>query len=149
MTLKEEVYHHYLNLVNEKIEMLQKSLDDLRDSSANETKSTAGDKHETALAMLQIEQANVGTQLETAREQKSELLKINPLTVNDKIRLGSLISTDAVYFFICTALGKAIISGKTVFALSLNSPLGIKMSGKSIGESVELQNKHYRILKCE
>jgi hypothetical protein len=44
--------------------MLQQVLADLKESGANETKSTAGDKHETALAMLQIEQANTRGQLQ-------------------------------------------------------------------------------------
>ena len=57
MTLKQKIYKHYQQLINDKVQQLQKVLTDLKESSSNETKSTAGDKHETALAMLQIEQA--------------------------------------------------------------------------------------------
>ena len=49
MTFKQKIYSHYLQLINEKVQQLQKVLDDLKESSSNETKSTAGDKHETAL----------------------------------------------------------------------------------------------------
>jgi hypothetical protein len=42
---------------------VQKVLADLHHSASNETKSTAGDKHETALAMLQLEQENKRQQL--------------------------------------------------------------------------------------
>ncbi len=56
--------------------MLQQRLNDLKESGANETKSTAGDKHETALAMVQIEQANIRKQLEEALAQKVILEKI-------------------------------------------------------------------------
>ena len=56
--------------------MLQQRLNDLKESGANETKSTAGDKHETALAMVQIEQANIRKQLEEALAQKAILEKI-------------------------------------------------------------------------
>jgi len=58
MTLKQKAHQHYLQMVNDKISLLRQDLAGLRESGANETKSTAGDKHETALAMLQIEQAN-------------------------------------------------------------------------------------------
>ena len=57
MTLKQKIYNHYLGVINDKIKLLQQVLADLKESSSNETKSTAGDKHETTLAMLQIEQA--------------------------------------------------------------------------------------------
>ncbi|MEO7835677.1 MAG: hypothetical protein ABIR50_10180, partial [Ginsengibacter sp.] len=71
MKLKQKIYNHYLNLINDKVVMLQKTLAELKESGTNETKSTAGDKHETALAMLQIEQANVCGQLQDALTKKS------------------------------------------------------------------------------
>ena len=70
MTLKQKVYQHYLQFVNGKISLLQQVLADLKESGANETKSTVGDKHETALAMLQIEQANKLKQLAEVIAQK-------------------------------------------------------------------------------
>jgi hypothetical protein len=64
MTLKQKIYNYYLQLINDKVHLLQQVLADLKESGSNETKSTAGDKHETALAMLQIEQANTRGQLQ-------------------------------------------------------------------------------------
>ena len=78
MKLKQKIYNHYLQIIHDKVSMLQKVLDDLKESGANETKSTAGDKHETALAMLQIEQANTRTQLQEVLNQQAALEKINP-----------------------------------------------------------------------
>ena len=71
MTLKQKVYNHYLQAVNDKIKELQQVLTELKESASNETKSTAGDKHETALAMLQIEQANVQGQLQEILNKKN------------------------------------------------------------------------------
>lgn len=68
MSFKEKVYQQYLQLVNDKIVSLQKILNELSDSAKNETKSTAGDKHETALAMLQQEQQNTSIKLSEALE---------------------------------------------------------------------------------
>ncbi len=48
MTLKQKVYDHYIQLVNDKLRSLPKVLADLKESGSNETKSTAGDKHETS-----------------------------------------------------------------------------------------------------
>ena len=63
MSFKENVYSAFAQLLNEKINNVQQILQELHRSAANETKSTAGDKHETALAMLQIEQENKRSQL--------------------------------------------------------------------------------------
>ncbi len=39
MNLKQKIYPHYLNVINDKLVMLQKILADLKESSSNETKS--------------------------------------------------------------------------------------------------------------
>ena len=106
MTLKEKIYNHYLQIISTKINMLQQVLADLKESGSNETKSTAGDKHETALAMLQIEQANTRGQLQEALIQKAALEKINPAVSAKMILNGSLVKTNKGYFFVSIALGK-------------------------------------------
>lgn len=145
MKLKQKVYDHYLQLVHDKIALLQKVLADLKESGANETKSTAGDKHETALAMLQIEQANKRTQLQEVLTQHAALEKIKP-EVSAKIILnGSLIKTNKGYFFMSTALGKAVIDGISVIAVSPVSPLGQKLMGLAIADIVEMNGTSYII----
>ncbi|MGG9971051.1 hypothetical protein ACQ33O_04575 [Ferruginibacter sp. SUN002] len=145
MTLKQKIHHHYLQLINEKIDQLQQVLADLKESGANETKSTAGDKHETALAMLQIEQANKRAQLQEIVAQKSALEKINPALSASMIVNGSLIKTNKGYFFMSVALGKATIAGINVIALSPQSPLGMKLIGLKKGDTVTLNGNIYII----
>ena len=145
MTLKQKVYEHYMQVVNDKLRSLQQVLADLKESGSNETKSTAGDKHETALAMLQIEQANVGAQLQDILEKKATLEKIDPALGSSKIVNGSLVKTNKGYLFISIALGKATIGGNPVIALSLQSPLGQKLIGLSPGDVAEINNNKYMI----
>ena len=123
--------------------MLQQVLADLKESGANETKSTAGDKHETALAMLQIEQANTREQLEKMVQQKVAMEKINPTVSAIIIVNGSLIKTNRGYFFMSIAAGKAVIEGTTVMALSPQSPLGMKLMGLKAGGTADVNNHHY------
>ncbi|MBC7588620.1 MAG: transcription elongation factor, partial [Chitinophagaceae bacterium] len=47
MSFKQNIVHHYHQLINDKIVSLTNALNDLRESSKNETKSSAGDKYET------------------------------------------------------------------------------------------------------
>ncbi len=149
MTLKQKTYQHYLKLINTKIQLLQKVLDDLKESGSNETKSTAGDKHETALAMLQIEQANTRAQMKEAISQKEVMEKIDPSLVATIIVNGSLVKTSRGYFFVSTALGKAAIEGITIIALSAQSPLGIKLMGLTKGDGATINNYHYVIENIE
>ena len=145
MTLKRKIYNYYLHLINEKVNMLQQVLADLKESGANETKSTAGDKHETALAMLQIEQANTRAQLQEVLAQKTVLEKINPMLSASIVVNGSLIKTNRGYLFMSIALGKAVINDNPVIALSPQSPLGQKLMGLKAGDAASINNVEYVI----
>jgi hypothetical protein len=147
MTLKQKIYNHYLHAATTKITLLQQTLADLKESGANETKSTAGDKHETALAMLQIEQANKRTQLQEALEQKALLEKIAPVTNTTKIVHGSLVKTSKGYFYMSVALGKAVVDDVVVIAISPQSPLGAKLMGSCVHNAVEINGNAYLVEK--
>ncbi len=149
MTLKQKVHQHYLKMVNDKISLLQQDLADLKESGSNETKSTAGDKHETALAMLQIEQANKREQLNQVMAQKIVLEKINPSIVATIVVNGSLVKTDKGYLFISVALGKGIVEGITFMALSPQSPLGKQLMGLKTKDTAIINNNSYYIESIE
>lgn len=139
--LKLQVHQYYTDLLNDKIASLQKVLDDLKESGANETKSTAGDKHETALAMLQIEQANKRAQMQQLVEQKFVLDKIDPVLTTVEIVTGSLVKISDQFYFISAALGKATIDGKQIIALSVQSPLGKVLVGLKKGDKAEFSGR--------
>ncbi|MBX3254674.1 MAG: hypothetical protein KF862_11080 [Chitinophagaceae bacterium] len=143
--LKQKVCARYLQSIHDKINMLQKVLDDLRESGKNETKSTAGDKHETALAMLQIEQENKRNQLKAAQEQLAIFSRIDFSLRSEKVINGSLVCTNKGYLLLSTAAGKAIVDEKTVIALSPQSPLGMKLMGACVGDSIIVNNILYNI----
>jgi transcription elongation GreA/GreB family factor len=149
MKLKQKIYDYYLQLIDKKINILLQVLADLKESGTNETKSTAGDKHETALAMLQIEQANKRAQLQEVIAQKTALDKIDPNIIATIIVNGSLVKTNRGYLFISTALGKAVVNNVTVIALSSQSPLGHKLMGLKVGETAVINNAAYHIESIE
>jgi len=145
MTFKQQVYQQFQLLVTEKITLKQQTLADLRNSAANETKSTAGDKHETALAMLQIEQANTGRQLDEILLQKNALDKIDPLNAAEQVALGSLVETSNGYLFVSAALGKLVVNDLPIIALSPQSPLGSKLLGLQKKDEIEVNGRVYTI----
>lgn len=149
MNFKEKVYATYKQLLDDKINHLQLILRELSHSAANETKSTAGDKHETALAMLQIEQENKRKQLRELQQQQVLFEKIDPTIVSPHILNGSLVQTVQGYFFISIALGKTVVDDKTIFALSPSSPLGQKFMHQKPTDILELNGRTYNIITVE
>lgn len=147
MTFKEKIYLRFQKVLNDKISLLQQNLDSLFLSAQNETKRTAGDKHETALAMLQIEQENLRHQLSEAKIQQSVLQKINPANLQHKIAPGALVKTSQGHFFISLALGKIIEENIEVISLSPQSPLGMRLTGLVSGDEVSLNGRKYLILE--
>lgn len=149
MQIKQQIHAHFTQTINHKILMLQQTLADLKESGTNETKSTAGDKHETALAMLQIEQANTRVQLQDALEQRSALLNINPDISATKILPGSYVKTNKGNFYVSVALGKLIINGERVMAISPQSPLGLNLIGCSVKDTVTVNANDFLIIGVE
>ena len=149
MSFKHQVYERYLQLINEKFNALQVILNELNDSAKNETKSTAGDKHETALAMLQIEQENTRNKLKEITEQKLQLDRIDINLKSEKIIKGSLIKTNHGYLFLSIALGKITVEHQQIIALSPQSPLGLKLVGAKINDEIKLNNLKYVIESFE
>jgi hypothetical protein len=149
MNLKQKIFSHYLHLLDEKINAIQQVLNDLKESASNETKSTAGDKHETALAMLQIEQANTRAQLKEVQDMKAVFERIDPSLSSSIIVNGSLIKTNKGLFFLSVAMGKAVVDGHAVIALSSQSPLGSKLMGLRPGESAVMNNNIYLVEAVE
>ena len=149
MTLKEKTYQACLALVQQKIDTLQRNLHDLSDSAGNETKRTAGDKHETALAMLQIEQENNSRQLKEVLQQKATLEKLDPHLETEMIVRGSLIHTNKGIYYISLGLGKMKVNEETVFAVSPEAPLGKLMLMKKAGDAFTFNDTDYKIITIE
>ena len=147
MSTKQKIYNQCLDLIDEKIKNLHSALLNATESAHNETKSTAGDKHETARAMMQLEQEKLGNQLKELLELKAELEKIDVSKNSKQISKGSLIETDKGYLFIAIGLGKVIAEEKTVVVLSAQSPLGNKLMGKKENDVVEMNGVYYKIEK--
>lgn len=131
--------------LDEKIIRLENILKDLRESAANETKSTAGDKYETALAMLQIEQANTSVQLQEAKFKKESFLKIDTALSPNFVAIGSLVKTNKGFFYLAEAIGKISVDGMTITSISLQSPLGRKLIGLKVGCSIVVNESTFII----
>lgn len=123
----------------------ERAMQDARQSAANETKSSAGDKHETGRALLQLDQEKNARQLTEAKELKEKLLKIDPLLTSPIVSLGSVVLTSSGNFYISIAAGKIGTGGDFYFAISPASPIATKLMGLRSGDRIILNGRDYEI----
>ena len=120
-------------------------ISDLAQDSQNDAKGSAGDKHETALSMMHLEQEKLNQKLSEIISQKNIIDKIDADSIHTKIALGSLVQTNEMLFYISAALPKIQIENKTIIAVSPQSPLGSQLIGKNLGDEVEINKNRFQI----
>jgi transcription elongation GreA/GreB family factor len=122
--------------LSNKITSLQEILDETYKSTLDDSKSSAGDKHETSVAMVQLEQEKLTNQLNEFLKQQRILLSINPTSHHQVIQLGSLVETKQAWYYFSIGIGLIPIENTAVFAINPDSPLGQLLIKKKAGESV-------------
>lgn len=132
---KQQLHEHCLTIALEQVSNLNAIMAELKDALGSESKSTAGDKHETGRAMIQLEQERAGHQLRQAEELLLALQAINTmLPPTETIQLGSLAITDKGSFYISVGLGKITLDGKLYYAVSPTAPIAVALLGKRVGD---------------
>lgn len=135
MSLKEELYQLCVEFVDGRLNTIQQTIESNQKALTSETKSSAGDKHETGRAMLQLEMEKAGQQLQAVQQMKETLAKIN-LKESEVVSLGSLVDTNLGTYFISISAGQLSLANKMYFAISTSSPIGKLLLGKRVGESL-------------
>lgn len=145
--IKEQLYDHCLEYVNSRLKNIQAAMQSAKDSANDDSKSSAGDKHETGRAMAQLEQEKLSSQLSEIEKLSHSLSTIIRGKSSSIPSPGSAIITDKGNYFISISAGKAEISNETYFIISPASPIGsafIQNKGKS---AFIFNNQNYNIKK--
>lgn len=129
LQLCEQEIQHKLQTVHKTIKAIQEALQ-------HETKSSAGDKHETGRAMLHIEREKAGNQLANLQNQLRILNKISRTNQHTQVGLGSLVYTNQAIYFIALSLGERTLYNQQVFIISLNTPIGQLLHGKKVNDTL-------------
>lgn len=124
-------------------------ISDLAQDAQNDAKGSAGDKHETALSMMHLEQEKLNQKLAEIIEQKNVVDKIDADAIHTKVALGSLVQTNDMLFYISAALPKIQFENRTIIAVSPQSPLGNQLLGKSVGDAVVINANRFQIKAIE
>ncbi len=143
---KKAIHSALLLILEEKCLLLKKELSEILDATANESKSTVGDKHETGRAMAQLEQEKFSNQLADLERVKSFLFQINPGVKCTRVVSGSLVELKMGWYYISAGFGVIQYQDKHIFTLNLQAPLGKLMAGKQEGDVFEWNSQKLEIL---
>lgn len=145
MLNNQQVLDALIAALNFRIEEYISDLDDIKNSLNSAEKSSAGDKHETSRAHLQIEQERISNQLDVLIKQRGIVLSIKPNKTN-KILSGTLTKTNKGFFFISISFGKLKVADVEVFCLSPTSPMGAQLINKTKNDSFQLNTNTIEII---
>ncbi|WP_420603621.1 3-oxoacyl-ACP synthase [Flagellimonas sp.] len=145
--IKEQLLKFCWESIDEKTARLKKRSEELQESLGSETKSSAGDKHETGRAMVQLEQEKLGKQLVALDRTKATLQKVDVAKDSSKIILGSLVKTSTANYFIAVSTGMYAKEGITVFCISPGAPIAQLLLGKEKGDSIVFNGKQINVLE--
>ncbi len=146
MTIKHQLYNCCIEFVEQREQKITDIMRSHQMSLSSETKSSAGDKHETGRAMIQLEMEKASQQIQVVQQMKETLAKINLEPSNHHIRLGSLVKTTNTSYFLSISAGQFIVESNAYFAISVSSPIGKQLLGKSKNESLVFNGAALTIL---
>ena len=147
LELKQQLYKQCGDFVEERLSNIQKQIKEIKESLNSETKSSAGDKHETGRAMLQLEREKSGQQLAEVEKLKEALTKIDVLKSSGIIGLGSVVFTTESNYFLAISAGQLKVNSELFFAISPNTPIGLLLIGKVAGDIVVFREQRFFIEK--
>lgn len=137
MIKKLEIVFYLNKELTKKISLQKEILNAAIKSRNSDTKSSAGDKHETSREMAQIEITKAEQQI--AKTQQF----INHL----KLYSSTLILTNNGIFFIAIAYGKVRVNDNDVYCISNAAPISKVLLASKENEIVRFNGFEYKITK--
>ena len=145
MNIKEQLFEQCILYVAKREQTITTTINSNQKALVSETKSSAGDKHETGRAMLQLEMEKAGQQLHSITLMKETLAKVDVSKESTISHLGSLIITNTASYFLTISAGLLTIDKQPYFAISVSSPIGKLLLGKITGEKINFNGKAIEI----
>lgn len=147
--VRNKLFNVCVNFVNNRINTLQSAIAHAQASAASETKSSMGDKYETARSMAQQEADHSRSQLADAMALKNVLDQCPMQPPGEMITTGSIVYTNHRNYFIAIAIGPVEIDDQTFLVISKMSPVGRLLMGKRAGDQFTWQDKQIIILRVQ
>jgi HD superfamily phosphohydrolase len=144
---KKSVLEKCFLVIEQEILSATQEINSTKESLLEDTKSSAGDKHETSRAMTHLEIEKSEFALNNLKRTKSELKKINPSIQHTKILLGSIFQTNQSWFFVSASIGKIKVDEKDIITISTLSPIFLALKESKKGDAKLFNGKLIEIIE--
>ena len=136
MTQK-KLYNHCKSQLDHTLEILEIRKAEILIALESESKSSAGDKHETGRAMIQLDREKLGEQIKKAEKNKIVLNRLKHYKSTGVVRFGSAVQTNNSSYYIAIPVSSCLIDTNTFHCISPQSPIGVLLLGKKVGDKLE------------
>lgn len=143
--LKSELHRKCEELLQRKLDRLNQAFAETREALLSEAKSTAGDKHETGRAMIQLEQEKMSRQFKETEHLQDLLQRVPQGKEFSEVQSGALVQSSTALLYIAVGLGKVELQGIEVFVVAPSSPLAQLMLRMKAGESFNFNGRSQKV----
>lgn len=145
--IKKELLSIIRSQCEERVNTLQKAVDNAQNSANEESKSSAGDKYETGRAMAQNDRDLYARQLIAAQNDLHTITQINSKEKLLRANIGSLVTTNIGTFLLCISAGIIDLDGIKYMSTSMESPIGLLLKGKTKDDAFDFRGKVVEVME--
>ena len=138
---KKTIVTHFSTQLRNQIAQIRLQIETLSQDASENAKSSAGDKHETDLAMVHLEQEQLSKKISQLLENQQTWKQIDFESKSTTIKQGSFVKTNIGWLLIAIALPIYKIENETIVSISPQSPLGNLLIGKQKNDSFIFNGK--------
>lgn len=144
--IKKQLFQLTVQRFQERVELVERLMQENQEAANLEEKSSAGDKFETGRSMQQLEKNMHAQQLDALQGELRRLYQQPPELVCNFVQPGTLVFTHQAVFYLLAGLGKLIWEDKAYFIISPEAPLAQALMNKRVGDRATFQQTTYSIL---
>ena len=141
--LKKALHALCTAFVQQRMDNARQAIAAAEQSAGEDTKSSAGDKYETAREMMQQDIDLHNAHIAELQKLRAALGLVSPAHESDTVQPGSLVRSSQGNYYIAISVGKLSSDGDVWYALSPASPLGARLMGLNAGDSFALNGKQF------
>jgi len=144
--MRDIILRHLLGHVDKDLAEAKARMASLKESLGAESKSSAGDKHETGRAMIHLEQERVQDTVGRLEHMRGILVQ---RAAQDKavkrVSPGALVETTGPWVLVGVPLGKVQLPNALVLCVGVEAPLAQQWHGAQPGDQVALGSQKLTI----
>lgn len=137
--MRDIILKHLLDHVDKNLAEAKARMASLKESLGAESKSSAGDKHETGRAMIHLEQERVQDTVGRLEHMRGLLMqRAAQDKVIQRVSPGALVETTGPWVLVGVPLGKVQLPDALVLCVGAEAPLAQQWHGAQPGDQVAL-----------